>query len=60
MCPKCKNKNINTWYSGGKWKAQCNDCLWHGLLKSIRANGEERVKLAQDYIQEMKEAGAFR
>ena len=30
-CPKCKGKNITTWHAGGRAKAQCRDCMWHGL-----------------------------
>lgn len=33
---KCKHKKIETWHSGGKMKAQCQDCYKHGLLKSLR------------------------
>ena len=40
-CPKCDNKNILIWYSGGRYKAQCQSCLWHGLQKSLKLEGEK-------------------
>ena len=40
-CPKCGSKDIKTWYSGGRQKAACNDCLWHGLWESLKTKKKE-------------------
>lgn len=42
MCPKCGSSNINTWHSGGNWKAQCLSCFWHGFMSSLKSN-ERRI-----------------
>lgn len=35
-CPKCGGGNIKEWYSGGRRKVQCLDCLWRGLFDSLK------------------------
>ena len=35
VCPKCRSLNIESWHNGGRAKARCLDCLWHGLFKSL-------------------------
>ena len=32
---KCEHKKLNTLYAGGHYKAQCKNCLKHGLFKSF-------------------------
>jgi len=47
-CPKCGNRNIETWYGGGRWKGFCSICLTKGLYeKFIDTNPIKRSENAQ-------------